>query len=449
MPSETANMAGGPGPAAAQSNGTLPRFDLEDLRNHGWRDKFLAWALHNPEWWLLAPLRRFFPIARIPFAKVVGVARYDDVQEVLKRDDVFRVPFAQHVMDLSDGHNFLLGMEANQEHCRMQRGIMEVFRHEDIAAIVTPLSAKLSEEILDSSDGELDAIEGLISLVPTRIIEEYFGVRVTDTNSDQDRRDFAHWMIAMNTFTFGNPDNNPRYRAAALAAKVRVSALIERRIEEEAKKADPNPHTVLGRLIALQRADPTKIDAATICLWLIGMITGFVPTCTLGAGKALDELLSRPEFLKRCQAAASAGDDDLLQRCIHETMRFKPIFLGPQRACTRDYILAEGTPRATLIREGEAVLPSTWSAMFDARRIVDPYAFNPDRPASNYMLFGLGAHSCLGLHIAEAQVLQTMKALLRRKGLQRAPGKKGKLDWLGQIPGRLFVTFKVERGPVH
>jgi cytochrome P450 len=65
------------------------------------------------------------------------------------------------------------------------------------------------------------------------------------------------------------------------------------------------------------------------------------------------------------------------------------------------------------------------------------------------MLFGLGAHSCLGLHIAEAQVLQTMKALLRRKNLQRAPGKKGKLEWLGQIPGRLFVTFKVERGPVH
>ncbi len=161
MPSETANMAGGPGPAAAQSNGaTLPRFDLEDLRNHGWRDKFLARALHNPQWWLLAPLRRFFPIARIPFANVVGVARYDDVQEVLKRDDVFRVPFAQHVKDLGDGHNFLLGMEANQEHCRMQRGL-EVFRHEDIAAIVTPLSAKLSEEILDSSDGELDAIEGL------------------------------------------------------------------------------------------------------------------------------------------------------------------------------------------------------------------------------------------------------------------------------------------------
>jgi hypothetical protein len=71
-------------------------------------------------------------------------------------------------------------------------------------------------------------------------------------------------MIAMNTFTFGNPDNNP-LRAPPPWRRGAASALIERRIEEEAKKADPNPHTVLGRLIALQRTGPPKIDAATIC----------------------------------------------------------------------------------------------------------------------------------------------------------------------------------------
>src|SRR5262249_41345504 len=205
MPSDSANMTAG----------SSPTFDLDDLRTHGRIAKFTDRALSNP-YWLMGPLRRFFPITRIPHFNVVAVTRYDDVLEVLKRDDVFRVPFAQHVKDMNDGHNFLLGMAANKEHCRMQGSLMKVFRHEDIANIVTPKSAEFSEEVLARfKDGPFDAIEDLISYVPTRICETYFGVRVAGANPDQDRRDFAHWMIAMNTFTFGNPGNNPRFRAAA------------------------------------------------------------------------------------------------------------------------------------------------------------------------------------------------------------------------------------------
>jgi hypothetical protein len=91
------------------------------------------------------------PIAGIPLPRWLG-SHATTTQEVLKRDDVFACR-SPSVMDLSDGHNFLLGMEANQSTAGCSAA-HEVFRHEDIAAIVTPLSAKLSEEILDSSEGE-------------------------------------------------------------------------------------------------------------------------------------------------------------------------------------------------------------------------------------------------------------------------------------------------------
>src|SRR5262249_40822426 len=158
---------------------------------------------------------------------------------------------------------------------------------------------------------------------------------------------------------------------------------------------------------------------------------------TLAAGKALEQMLRRPDFLACCQAAARAGDDDLLRRCIRETMRFKPIFPGPQRICLEDCILAEGTGHARRICKDTPVLPMTQSAMFDARRVENPYDFDPERPASDYMLFGHALHWCVGAFIAEAQILYTLKALLVRPGLRRMRGKAGQMEWFGTFPGHL------------
>ena len=80
--------------------------------------------------------------------------------------------------------------------------------------------------------------------------------------------------------------------------------------------------------------------------------------------------------------------------------------------------------------------------MFDERRVDEPYAFNPDRPPSNYMLFGYGLHWCVGAFIAEAQIIQTMKPLLLKNGLRRAPGSAGRLELLGAFPEHLFVEFE-------
>jgi len=416
-------------------------FNLDDIRTQGWFSRLVERALDRPQW-LMAPLRRFFPIARLPYFGVTAVARYDDVQEVLSHDRIFDVPWKQQVRDLNEGRTFLLGMDIDQEHRRLQRDLMKVFRHDDVASIVTPRSAAFSEAIVENAlqaGGRLEAIEGLITLVPTRICEEYFGIAVTDSDSFEERRAFAHWMLAMSTFTFGNPRDNPRFRAAGTAAAQRVRALVDRRIAEAKARPDPGD-SVLGRLVTLQRENPA-VDDVTIRTWLIGMMTGFVPTNTMAAGRALEVLLREPSFLAECQKAAQAGDDERLWRCLRETMRFMPIFLGAQRICRQDYVLAEGTPRATMIKAGQLVVASTWSAMFDATRIVEPHAFNPDRPASSYMLFGFGPHACLGVLIAQAQILQTMKALLRRPGLRRAPGKDGRLEWLGQFPGKLVVQI--------
>lgn len=422
----------------------LPVFDLDDIRTHGFVAKLIERWLENPLP-LMALLRRFFPIVKLPYFNFVAVTRYDDVQELLSQDRVFDVPWKQYVRDLNEGQTFLLGMDVDAKYHQIQRKVMSVFRHEDVASIVTPLSRRYAEEVVKGSNGRLEVIEQLISRVPTRICEDYFGVRVVDAGANealanQQRRDFAHWLIAMSTFTFGNPRNDLRFRRAAMAAGQRISDLVERSILAARAGSGP-PDTVLSRLVS-----DSALDDLTIRTWLISMMTGFVPTCTLASGRAVEMLMRRHDFLERCQEAARNDDDDLLLRCIRETMRFMPIFLGAQRICRRNYVLAAGTPRAKQIAQGDHVLASTWSAMFDDSRIVDPYAFNPGRPPSNYMLFGFGVHACLGVVIAEAQILQTMKVLLKCRDLRRADDATGKMQWLGQFPGTLCLQFATAGG---
>lgn len=409
-------------------------FNLKDLKS-SLVEKLLQ-HLFGPTFFAL--LRRFCPIFKIPFKNFVIVTRFDDVQEVLRHDEAFPVPFGDKVKELDGGPNFLLGIkQPDAEYWRYQRQVMQAFKLEDLNESVGPMAARFSEEIIAHSHGRLDAVQDLITRVPILICESYYGVPV----AEQERVDFGHWTIAMSTFMFGDPNNKPAYRRAGVAAGDRVRRHIGRTIVD-AKENGARPNTVLARMLEMQRAagsDLTDEDMRTI---LIGMITGFVPTNTMAAGHMLEMLLQRPNFLAPTRDAAIAGDDDLLKRCLFEAMRFMPLNPGPFRICIRDYTVAEGTPRAKTIRAGTNVLAGTQSAMFDRRRVNNPDRFDPARPATDYMLFGHGLHWCIGAFIAQMQITQTFKALLLKKGLRRAAGKAGRLQLLGPFPQHLTVEFE-------
>src|SRR5690606_34855351 len=103
------------------------------------------------------------------------------------------------------------------------------------------------------------------------------------------------------------------------------------------------------------------------------------------------------------------------------------------RIARRDYTIAAGTPRATVIREGTKLSPAVQSAMRDGRRVQNPHAFDPDRPPVDSMVFGRGLHWCAGVLIAEAHLLACFKALLALKEIRRVPGEAGQRRSFGLI----------------
>ncbi len=436
-------------------------FDVEALRLKG-ITALVARVVGNPSQRVYGILRRWLPNLRLPqyvyFTKYlpvpiprfwVLVTRYEDVDEVLSRNDVFKVPWSAETKLLNDGHengtNFILGLDGERpeegggEYDWQLAQVMHAFRREDVATIVVPVARDAATSIVDRCGGRLDAVEKLVTAVPLTICQSYYGVTIPAP------LDFTHWTIAMSGYLFGPPFDRPRIHETVLAGADRTRAVVDAAIELEIRRAREDPDTksatVLQRLAREHCRDPGKMTRLIIGSFLMGMIVGFVPTNTVAGGHILEMLLSRRDFLEAAQAAAQAGDDDLLARTLFEAMRFMPLNPGPWRQCARDYTIAAGTWRATRIRKGRYVVAGTQSAMFDPRQVGNPNTFDPGRDASDSMLFGYRLHWCAGIHIARAQITQTLKPLLLRRNLRRAPGKAGTLQLLGLFPEHLEVVF--------
>ncbi|OLD32460.1 MAG: hypothetical protein AUI49_03105 [Candidatus Rokubacteria bacterium 13_1_40CM_2_68_13] len=409
-------------------------FDIDDMQ---WRwpgRAVIKRLLDRPQWWM-GLLRRYWPIARVPFTRWAMVTRFEHVREVLAQEQVFQVPFDRRMMELMAGPKFVLAMQDGPEYRRQRLQIMQAFRLEDVAATIAPRSAELAEQIVAGCSGRIDAIEDLLTRVPTLLCRDYYGIDVPDPKL------FAQWTIAVSTYVFGPPSDKPGPKVAtARAAANGMRPLIDQAIRNAKQGVNPSP-TIVARLVAMQKQSAGDPSDDMIRAELFGMLAGFVPTNTIASGNVLEMLLRRPEFMASAQEAARTDDDELLWRCLFETMRFKPINPGPFRECAKDYTIADGSSKAKRIRAGTRLLVSTQSAMFDERRVVEPKKFRPDRRNHEYMLFGYGLHWCIGAFLAGAQITQTLKPLLKKRGLRRAPGRDGQMQTIGLMPAHLSVEF--------
>ncbi len=411
----------------------LPPFDPERMRSKGIASHVIGSLFENPRWWL-SLLRRFRPIARI--GNVALVTRAADVREVFERQDVFQTPFGPEMAEMAGGANFILGMQDGCAYRTLKSSILSAFPPEEAETRVRPIARQHSQAIMRGAMPGFDAVDDLLKIVPVRICREYFGMSI------EDEKEFADWSIALSALFFSDPGGNATTRELAVVAADHIGMAIERSIDR-AIAGDCPPDTPLARLVAIHLDNPETLGRNDIRSVMMGMISGFAPTNLLAAGNCLDVLLSRHEAHAAVRSAVQSRDDAALDRAILETMRFKPIFIGPFRHVATDAVIAQGTSRETKLKAGMTVMPSILSAMFDEEAVADPKRFNPNRPAKDYMAYGHGIHWCIGSAIARVQIAECMRALFERQDLRRATGPAGRLKRRGAFPESLHVEFEI------
>ena len=201
------------------------------------------------------------------------------------------------------------------------------------------------------------------------------------------------------------------------------------------------PDDFVTRLVQSQGTVTPPMDDDGVRRNVGGVIVGAVDTTSKATVLALDQLLSRPAALEQAQKAARQGNDVLVAAYAFEALRFNPHNPIIVRTCHRDTVIAEGTERETHIEKGTIVYAATLSAMFDPAVLTEPDAFRIDRPASNYLHFGRGMHTCFGERLNRVTVPEALKHLLLLPGLRRAAGEAGEIRYDGPFPEHCFVEF--------
>ena len=394
-------------------------------------DELKAHVAAHPEL-IFAILRRIQPI--LVQKDQVLVTRFRDVQEVLARDDVFDVPYAEKMRLITDGQNFFLGMPDSPRYAQDVSNMRIVVRRDDIPNVIAPLVARTAESIVANAPGALDVVSGLSQLVPAQLVAEYFGT------PGPSQAELIAWATTLFWFLFLDPNDDPELRAHALRASVALNASVDARIAE--RKAAPQAvDDVLARCLRLQVSGTPGLSDLAIRNDLIGLIIGAIPTTASACALALDELLRRPEQLAGAQQAARGGEDAVLATFVFEALRFNPLSPAMYRRANRNFTLAKGQLRETELPAGATVLVATQSAMFDEQYVPAAHEFRLDRSARDALHFGYGLHTCFGQYINRVQIPGILKPLLQRQNLRRAAGAAGQYRKAGPLAGGLTVHF--------
>lgn len=396
---------------------------------------------------VMAVLRAFMPtiVVRKKFITAYEntgtavVTAYEDVLEVVNKDDVFHTTYEPKMALLTKGDNFFLGMQAGADYLNNVSDMRLAANRDDVEKIIVPFIQEQIPPLLARAEGKLDIPHDLLKPVLARLIGYYFG---TPGPSEERMIDWTHKMFAYIFFDFSN-DAGLVEAAKEVSGECRdyLDDIIATR-KKMAAEGDSGPDDVLGRCLRLQQAEMPFMDDGGIRNNFLGMTTAMLPTISNATTRVLDQFLDRPDVLRVAQKAAREGDDDLLNRCIVEAFRFNPMNPVIFRRAAQDHILAAGTLRQRKIPKGCFVFAANLSAMFDPWVIPSPGRFDVDRSPDTYILWGLGLHRCFGEHISRAVMPLFLKEILKLPNVRRAKGPAGQMDMAGTpFPQHLTVEF--------
>jgi len=375
---------------------------------------------------VIGGLRRCFATLTVPFTKQVLVLRHCDVIEVLTRDQDFTIAEINAPRINRVGGAFILAMDRSTEYDREAAALRSVMKPETDLEQIRQIVQRTARLLIKAArpNGRLDVAGGYSRVVVARVLAEYFGVPGPSEHI------LMQWMRSLFWDIFRNPKDEALVRRAADFSAVELRDYLNQLIASRRKRAFSDD--LLTRLVRAKSLDDDGVRRN-----IMGVIVGTMDNTVTATVNAIDELLSRPEVLRKATEAATAGDADGLLHYCYEALRFRPPLPGLLRYSRRGRTLKSC---ATIPADVE-VVPLTISAMFDPKAFPRAKEFRVDRDIKQYLYFGYGMHACLGRLINGVLIPELIGTLLRELDFRRAAGRDGRVAYEGPFPDRLVIEF--------
>jgi cytochrome P450 len=206
---------------------------------------------------------------------------------------------------------------------------------------------------------------------------------------------------------------------------------------EAAGRAVAKLHEILGEVVAVKRREPSDDlishltqagDPALSDVEIAGLCTNLLlaghDTTAASSAVALTLLLENPD-----QLAKFISEPDKVAQRVEELVRF--VFVIAENGAGIPRLVTEDMEFAGYqLHKGDWVMPATGTANVDPA--VCPHQaleLDLDRETTQHVAFGYGPHTCLGQHLARAELQEMLSKLLARFPSIRLVERPESLDW--------------------
>lgn len=369
-----------------------------------------AWLMQRPA------LLREFSLAMgtrpvISVGSTLLVLGHEQVTDVLSRERDFHLADTMRERIMSGP--FLLSTEPPGEQYLTDKSILceGVYADEGLAVQMAQAARSRAEFIVESAHGSLDVVGELLEPVAALIVQRF--LIGPDDADEPDPKLLPALRLLAELIVTASPGNRTLRREVEQATRF-VSGLVARRLASVGPESND----------ATARMHHAGVPADCIVRLITGLAGTATATIARAGGQAVDELLNRPEQVRRVACFAARGDDAAVLQFVLEALRFNPMFAFTPRTAVRETVVA--TPGGPVrVEPGQHLMVGLLPAMFDSSAFPEPRRFLVNRPTERYLHFGYGYHRCFGGPIAEMQFREVLLPLFRVEGLRRDPRRHG------------------------
>lgn len=258
-----------------------------------------------------------------------------------------------------------------------------------------PKAAELAAELVSTrlNAGPIDFVNEIAAQIPARIIADILGIPRSDLPI------FLQWIAdTAESLGFIDVTRRAQIEASLTAFDMYVSALLDDR------RRNPREDFLTDYVEATAR--DSELSDIEIRTQVLGLILAGSDTTRGSLCMTLAALLQHP-----AQWRAFCENPDALKRgAVDEGLRFEPVISGIPRVAVKDFELD-----GYLIPAGTLIAVSLLSALRDEDVFADASRFDIMRKDHLrwHMIFGAGAHRCVGEALARAEMEETLATIAR------------------------------------
>jgi cytochrome P450 len=311
---------------------------------------------------------------------------YEAVSQVFRDPRTYSSAGYANVVGKVFGHS-ILEMDP-PEHTRYRALVQQAFSRRALEAWRDTLVVPYANELMDAlaPKGRADLTRELAFPFPLAIIAGMLDV------PEPDRLRYMRWAIEILSGQLG--------ATTALHAAKALGDYFAPRIEAARGRAGND----LITLLANAELDGARLSVDEILPFIRLLSPAAFETTARAFSNLMCALLANPD-----QLDAVKRDRKLIPQAVQEGLRWEPPLVAFSRWATRDTELC-GVP----VKAGCAVAPIVGAANRDPERWENPDAFDVHRPAKPHIAFAMGAHTCLGMHLATLELETALGVLLDR-----------------------------------